>query len=119
MNNKGFSLIEMLGCLALLGLVLCISLFINRKTLATSLSTLDNVSSNEIYKASESYVMEQKINWINYNNEEYTCLTVKELVDYGYLRDNKVSDYKDEIVKVTRNPMTKTINGVNFVDICE
>ena len=51
MNNKGFSLIEMLGCVALLGIILCISLFINRKTLATSLSTLDNISNNEIYKA--------------------------------------------------------------------
>jgi len=119
MNNKGFSLIEMLGCIALLGFILCISLFVNRKTLATSLTTLNNVSNNEIYKASESYVLEQKVNWINYNNEEYTCVTVKELVDYGYLRDNKVNDYRDEIVKIIREPKTKVINNVLFVDICD
>ena len=119
MNNKGFSLIEMLGCIALLGIILCISLFVNRKTLATSMTTLNNISNNQIYNASMSYVMEQKVSWINYNNNEYTCISVNDLIDYGYLNSNNVSDYKDNIVKVEREPITKTINDVLFVDICE
>ena len=43
MNRKGFTLIEFLGCMALLGVILAIGLYVTRGTLATALSTLTDV----------------------------------------------------------------------------
>ena len=39
MNRKGFSLVELLGCLAIMGIILCIGLYSAKGTLATSVST--------------------------------------------------------------------------------
>lgn len=117
MNRKGFSLIELLGCMALLGVILCIGLYSARGTLATALSTLTDVSINEIYDATEMYVLENKITWIK-DGEEYTCLTVNNLVDAGYFEDGQVTSYKDDKIKVIRDTKTKVIGSIQLVDSC-
>lgn len=118
MNRKGFTLIELLGGLAILGAVLCVGLFVTGDTLATSLSTLTNVSTNQIKEASQLYILEHKMTWIN-NGEEYTCLTVKNLVDAGYFDTDEVSKYKNDEIKIIRNPLTRVINEVKIVDVCK
>ena len=118
MNNKGFTLVELLACLALLGAILGIGLFVTRGTLATTLSTLTDVSENEIYDSAEVYVLENKVTWIN-DTEEYTCVTVNDLVDKGYFESNEVMSYKDKIIKVIRDEKSKVVNDVRFVDVCE
>ena len=90
MNRKGFSLIELMACLALLGIVLCIGLYVTRGTLSTALSTITGVTVNEIYDAAELYVVENSTKWIN-DGEEYTCLTVNDLVDSGYFDDEEIN----------------------------
>ena len=40
MNKYGFTLVEMLACLGLLGIVLCLGLIVNRGTLSTSMTQL-------------------------------------------------------------------------------
>ena len=118
MNRKGFSLIELLGCLALLGLVLCIGLYTTKDTLSTSLSALTSVSKNQIYDASKLYVTEYNVNWKS-SNEEYVCLTLQNLVDTGYFDDNEVTAYKDNKIRVVRDKNTKVINSIKLVDVCE
>ena len=118
MNRKGFTLIELLGCLAMLGVVLCIGLYVTRDTLATALSTLTDVSVEQIKEASELYILENKTTWIN-DSEEYTCLTVNNLVDAGYFEVDEVTEYKDDMIKVVRNPLTRVIKDVMVVDECK
>jgi len=119
MDKKGFTLVELLACLALLGVVLGIGLYVTRDTLSTSLSTLTDVSKNQVYNAAKLYVLENSTNWVNINGEEYTCVTLEELVDSGYFEDDEVSTYEDVFVKLIREPKTKVINGVSLVDVCE
>lgn len=118
MNRKGFSLIELMACLALLGIVLCIGLYVTRGTLSTALSTITGVTVNEIYDAAELYVVENSTKWIN-DGEEYTCLTVSDLVDYGYFDDDEINTYKDSMIRVVRDSKTRVIESVRMVDICE
>ena len=118
MNRKGFTLIEFLGCLLILGLILCIGLYTTRGTLATALSTLTDVSVNQIYDASELYVLENKTAWIN-DGEEYTCLTVNNLVAAGYFESGEVVSYRDDMIRVDREPRTKVITSIKLVDVCE
>ena len=119
MNRKGFTLIELLGCLALLGIIFCIGLYSARGTLATSLSMLTGVSENEIYSASKLYVTENGVSWINVDDEEYTCLTVKHLVDKGYFQSDEVSSYNNDYIRIMRNQGTKVIENIKLVDSCE
>ena len=118
MNNKGFSLIELLGSLAVLGLILCIGLYSAKGTLSTTLSTLIDVSENEIYDATEMYILENSVTWINQVGE-YTCLNVTDLVDAGYFEENEVISYKDRKIKVIRDEHTKVVNSIKLVDVCE
>ena len=118
MNRKGFSLIELLGCILLLGVVLCIGLYSTRGTLARSFSTLNQISEKEIYNTSEMYVLENNVKWSN-GNIEYTCLSVRDLVDKGYFDYSNVEEYIDKDIKVIRDNVTKVISSVNIVDVCE
>lgn len=118
MNRKGFTLVELLGCLALLGAILGIGLFVTRDTLSTALSTIEGVTLNEIYDASKLYVTGNNIVWTN-DGEEYVCLTIKNLVDDGYFEYKEVETYKDSMIKVVRDSKTRVIDSVRMVDSCE
>lgn len=118
LNNKGFSLIELLGSLALLGLILCIGLYSARGTLSTSLTTLDNISENEIKNTSEIYVIENPTTWIH-DVDEWTCITTLDLVDKGYLDEDDIISYKDKEIKIVRDSNSKVITSVSIVDSCE
>lgn len=117
MNKKGFTLLELLGCLAILGFILCIGLYTTRGTLATALSTLTDVSLNQIYDASKLYITENKTNWIN-NEEEYACISVRNLVDVGYFNEGEVTTYLDDMIRIVREPKTKVIQKIKLVDTC-
>ena len=117
MNRKGFTLIEFLGCMALLGIILGIGLFVTRGTLSTALSTLTDVSVSQIYKATDSYILEKHISWNN-DVDEWTCVKIKELVDAGYFDNDEVIDYSNESVKVVRDIKTKVIKSMNLVNVC-
>ena len=118
LNNKGFSLIELLGSLALLGLILCIGLYSARGTLSTSLTTLDNISENEIKNAAEIYVIENPVSWVH-DGDEWSCITTLNLVDKGYFGDSEVTSYKDKKIKIIRDSSSKVITSVVIVDSCE
>lgn len=119
MDRKGFTLIELLACLALLGIILGIGLFVTRDTLSTSLSTLMDVSTNQVYDAATTYVMENGVSWINALGDEYTCVDIDTLVDNGYFEESEVNEYYDNFVKVMRDAKTKVVNNVRLVDVCE
>jgi prepilin-type N-terminal cleavage/methylation domain-containing protein len=114
MNNKGFSLIELLGCLLILSLVLFIGVVVTRRTLATSLTQLRVVSDNEIFDAARTYALETS----NYKNDK-VCVSVKTLILEGYLDDTNDEDIKEMLVQVSRDKLTKTIEIIRYVDKCE
>ena len=117
MNRKGFTLIEFLGCMALLGVILAIGLYVTRGTLATALSTLTDVSVSQIYNATDAYIIENQTSWIN-DGEEYTCIKIKQLVDAGYFENDEVINYKNKSVRVVRETKTKVIESMGLVDDC-
>ncbi len=115
MNKKGFTLVELLGCLAILATILCIGLYSARGTLATSLSTIDNITEKEITNIAKDYITENNTNWIN-NKEEYTCIKISDLISSGYLKDT--TNYKNKLVKIVRDAKTKVIINSTIVEEC-
>jgi len=116
MNRRGFTLIEMLACIGLLGLVLGFSLLVNKGTLSTSMTQMDMVSENEVFDAALVYVVESGVTWID---NSYTCILVRELADYGYFKEDEIEDIKNKIIKVTRDSNTLVVDKVQFVDNCK
>ena len=118
MNNKGFTLVELLGCFVIIALVLGIGLYTTRATLSTSKTSLDTVSENEIYDASKMYAIENLVVWSEGDNQ-YGCISVKNLVNMGYFSEEEMESYKDKFVKLVRDANTKVVNDASIVDVCE
>lgn len=115
MKKNGFTLVELLVSLALLGVVLLMGIYATRDSLATSLTGFRNVSDNEIFTAARNYVIGEDVSL----KKGYACVYVKTLVDYGYLDVVNSDDINNKMVKVSRNRTTKVIDKIEFVSVCE
>lgn len=112
MNNRGFTLVELLASLALIALLFLLVTHMFRNTMASSETQLEQVVSTETFSAANSYIIE---NNLPYNLQGYLCLAVEKLVESGYLKANRKDDRS---IKVTRNNQTKVIEKMEYVDIC-
>ena len=112
MNKKGFTLIELLAGLVIVGILFGIDIHLFRGTYASTMTQLGTINDNEIYNAAETYVLETNA----FKNNDYACVTVKELFDYGYLKN---IDNNDKIIKITRNNQTKVIEEIIYDNTCE
>ena len=115
MKKNGFTLVELLICFALMGFVLLLGIVANRNTLATSLTQIRNVSDNEVFEAARNYVNSGTVSL----EKGYACVYVKDLIDYGYLDNTNDSKIGERLVKVSISNVTKVINNIRYVDICE
>lgn len=104
MNNKGYTLFEMLACIVILGIVLYFGISITKGTFSSSYEEIDKIRDNEIFNASIAYAYEKNVNWINNS----VCISIKELVDYGYIDNNENNDNK--YVRIIRNDSYSIIN---------
>ena len=113
MNKKGFTLVELLAVLVIIAIVFTISFYILKDTMAASVIQMDEAVENEIYEAANAYVIETNK---PFNSEGYTCVTVKDLIDYGYVKE---ADYLGKIIRVERNNQSKVIEVIKYVDECD
>ena len=100
MNNKAFTLIELLAVIIILGLLLTL-------TTPQIMDALDN-SKEKIYDRQKELIETAAERWAVDNMQKYTSkeyITVEELKNEGYLNKNKVN-----------NPKTKEkISGCVFI----
>ena len=130
MNNKnGFTLVELLSVVVVLALVLTISVTVATSLINKSKDTTYKISQNEIEANVSSYVKENtnlafspKDNY----NLEYRYVTIKELIEYGYISNNIIGSYINDnhqiraidCIYVERNTTTKTISKVTYDENC-
>lgn len=114
-NNKGFTLVELLVSLAVLGIVLLIGIHAARGTAAAAVIGIKNVGDEDIFMAAKRYVTNENISM----KKGYTCMYVQDLVDHGYLVNPSDSEISSRLVKVSRNNVTKTISSIKYVDKCD
>ena len=111
-DKRGFTLTEVLACLVILGIIFIVVALAFRGTMATSLTQMDDVSDSQILEAARYYSIEVNKPF----NNGYECITVQELIDYGYLNNNINGTEKK--VKITKNMQTKVIEKIEFDDKC-
>ena len=115
MKKNGFTLVELLVSLAVLGMVLLMGIFATKGTAATAVFGIRSITDNEVYEAAKNYVVGEDISM----KKGYTCMYVKDLIDYGYLVDTDDSKLEKKLVKVSRNNRTKVIDNVKYVEVCD
>ena len=111
MKNDGFTLFETLVWLLVIFIFAMIAIVLGKKTLATSLTSVGEVSDNEIYLAAEKYIEGSSL----IESSEYVCVSTNTLVSSGYLR-NSLS--KTRYVEARVNNLTKVVEEMYFVKEC-
>ncbi len=117
LNRKGFTLIELLSIIIILGLITGITITVVLTTMEKAKERSKKLTRDNIAGQAEEYIYEGFAdgNWTSSGEEEYKCVTVQDLVDAGYFKQDIVNGAEgitpDTIIKVTRNVSTKVITS--------
>ncbi len=98
MRNKGFTLMELLAVIIILGVLLTITILSVNSILNDSKKSLSNVQRKQIEAAAEIYHLQEGIK----KNEE--CVDISDLISMGYIESNDVIDPK------TRETLPGSVN---------
>ena len=134
-KKKGFTLVEVLGAIAIVSILTVATVFIVSKIVDSSKQKQAQISLTNIKETGRTYIEEFKTNskyWSSIKEEndeikvERACTTVGQLIDTGYLKEENIGDLEyesgqelrtDTIIAVTRDINSNTIIDVSFNDI--
>ena len=121
-NRKGFTLVELLGVIVIIGLVIGLSSYGIIKAYNNSKDKSLAISRNNVLEAAKIYSDEKASDlerWTNVtttgSNYTYFCMAVKELINNGLLDNDKASDFKNDYVYVKKNRVSFTIDDSKII----
>ena len=121
-NNRGFTLVELLAVIAILGIVVSITIFVGINAVNKAKEKSYNTTKNNIENIAGTYLKENgdRLFYISKNDGtgiEYQCITIENLIDGGYFKedvlnslvskDHKVN--KSDYIYLERNSATKSV----------
>ncbi len=128
-NNKGFTLMELLAVIIILAFIATISIAIGTSIIKKSKDKTYSVTINEIENTASNYLTET--NDISFsidqtNNFEYKYITIQDLIDYGYLKNDIIGKYVNDDEKISatdciyvkRNINSKAVEQINYNKSC-
>lgn len=126
-NNKGFTLIELIATILVLALILGITIYVALNVIKKGKEKTYNITKNEVETNADNYLTEnnQRLFYlIKDEDTEYQCITVENLIDYGYLDNDVTKSLIDEhqnvkpsdYVYIERDINTKAITKTEYVD---
>ena len=107
MNNKGFTLTELLAVIFILAAVSLITLYSVSNTVDKSEKNISDVQKTNIEEAAEIYYLKEGMNEDSLELTEYeSCVDLSYLIEKGYIDDTSILDAvsKEEMtgsVKIT------------------
>jgi len=110
MKKKGFTLVELLGVIVLLSLLVMLVIPSIVGSLKKQGNKTDELMLDMIEKAASSYI-EDDGSFIDKNGNSY-CITISELVDKEYLKDNV--EYEGKDITNSKSIQVNYSDGVNF-----
>ena len=113
LNKKGYTLIELLAVILIIGLILVLSTYGIIKAVKSSKEKVTTLSEKSIKEAAETYATEKNDDssyWLDITDKEnkYFCITIEELMNKGLL-DKKAESTKfkkSDFVLVKKNKVT-------------
>ena len=117
LNNKGFSLIEILSVILILSIILAIAIPNTTYSIKKGESKISSINDEVILSSANLYVEEFQVelNWYMDNNLRTTCFSTYKLEEKGYLTNDNLKSYSDKYIKVVQN---NGLNSYYFTDTC-
>lgn len=95
--NKGFTLVELLGVIVILAVLSTLIVVSVGGTIKKSKNQLSEVQIDNIIEAAKTYYLKEGMNVDDLNeNDTQSCVSVKYLIDNGYIDNEEIVDLKDE-----------------------
>lgn len=110
LDRKGFTLVELLATIVILSLVVSLTVFIAIRVINNTRDKSYEVTINNIINDVDSYLLENsdRLPYIEADGIEYQCVTIKNLIDAGYFKNDI---YESEYAK------DKNVSANNYVYI--
>lgn len=127
-NKKGFTLIELLATITLLSIIIGLVVYVALNSIKKSKEKTYSITIKNIEKNASNYLIENgtRLFFLTKDeNTEYQCVTVENLVDYGYISNNsidksKIADdkllSKNDYIYIERNINTKAITKTKYIE---
>lgn len=99
MRKRGFTLVEMLAVVVIMGLLIIVALPQIQNLTASKRGTISDTAKKMLYEAADSYTSGdtatyQKL-YISADERTSYCITIKELIDAGKIEEENLQDYID------------------------
>ena len=114
-NNKGFTLIELLVTIAIITLVLGITGYSVIRIINSSKEKSQAISISNVKSAARAYIEEYPVNWTKEENGYYTCISINQLVEKGYLKPNQITNLNITFLTITKNE-AQAITDIDTTD---
>ena len=117
-KKNGFTLVELLSTIVVLGIIFSIAIFLVIKNINNAKENMDLITYNNIKSAAKIYTDDTGAYWYTKDNYEYSCVSLGDLIELGYF-DEKVIDRNDKIsknsqLKIIRDKDSKVIKETSF-----
>ena len=120
-TKKGFTLVELLAVIVVITLISGVGIITYLKTINNSKSKATLLAINNIKEAAYLYSKEgtDEIEWVNsYNqngdkNGKYACVSVQQLINKGYFKDNFLDKEIYKNSKIDKNTFIEVSMGTN------
>ena len=126
-KSEGFTLIEVLAVVVILSVISVIGVSTYLSTINNSKQASFEVAINNVKSAAELFSKEQnnKIKWLTLGGDEneYACVTVLDLINFGYFKSDffEKDIYKESnitnnsYIQLTKNGVNSAITEINLV----
>ena len=117
-KKNGFTLVELLSTIVILGIVCSITVFLVMKNINKAKDDTQIITYNNIKSAARVYNDEVSSYWNTQDDYEYSCVSLGNMIEFGLFDENTINNNdklsKDTKIKVIRDKDSKVIKETSF-----
>ena len=117
-KKNGFTLVELLSTVVILGVVLSVTVYIVMKNINKAKDNAELITYNNIKSAAKVYNDEVASYWNIKDDYEYSCISLGDMIEIGYFDENIINENdklsKETKIKVVRDKDSKVIKETSF-----
>ena len=117
-KKNGFTLVELLSTVVILGVVLSVTVYIVMKNINKAKDNSESITYNNIKDISKIYTDEVASYWNIKDDYEYSCISLGDMIEIGYFDEDTINENdklsKETKIKVIRDKNSKVIKETSF-----